>query len=307
MSTKPEILAADYNAIRSKVVSILGTGLGQRGYGQVVSSQPVVAGNEITADQWNALRNDLSSIRLHQEGVQPALAQINVGSLIQLGAGHPNTNYNTVIDLAVQTRFNIAASRSLVISRGTRNFSSEWSELAQATLTVTFDNSDDARYFFNSGGKIRFTSSRTGGAQTQQNSSWSNLLDSIGTFEFGANIPTLVNFYSLTDSFQTVFQRTPTDTESIYFTSGNSYKIEAKCNVANNVTGTANSIDFIISWIDNYEDPGNDPTDVPDTDDVVDGTLTLTIEELKASGPLIPSGSFTITSPSFSLSNITAT
>ena len=40
---------------------------------------------------------------------------------------------------------------------------------------------------------------------------------------------------------------------------------------------------------------------------VVDGILAVSVEELKASGSLIPSGTFTITSPVFAISAITAT
>jgi len=294
------ISAPDYNSIRTKVVSVLGTGLGQRGYGQPVASLlPVSTGNEITAAQWNALRNDIVSIRLHQEGVEPGIVQLSSSTLIEFGAGNPNFRFNTLIDQAILTRFNIATSRSLITSRGSRTFSSAWNTLAQATLTVTFDNSDDARYFFNSGGKIRFTSSRTGGTISQQNNAWSNLLDSVGIFQFGANTPDVVNFYSLTNSYQIVLQQAPS---GVYGVTGSSFKIEAKCNVANNSTGTAYVIDFRISWVDEYTDPGPPPPG-----DLIDGTLTLIIEELKASGPLVPSGTFVIVSPAYSLSNITAT
>jgi len=294
------ISAPDYNSIRTKVVSVLGTGLDQRGYGQpVASSLPVSTGNEITAAQWNALRNDIVSIRLHQEGVEPSIVQLSSSTLIEFGAGNPNFRFNTLIDQAILTRFNIATSRSLITSRGTRTFSSAWNTLAQATLTVTFDNSDDARYFFNSGGKIRFTSSRTGGTISQQNNAWTNLLNSIGIFQFGANTPDVVNFYSLTSSYQIVLQQAPS---GVYGVTGSSFKIEAKCNVAKNSTGTANVIDFRISWVDEYTDPGPPPPG-----DLIDGTLTLIIEELKASGPLVPSGTFVIVSPAYSLSNITAT
>jgi hypothetical protein len=56
-----------------------------------------------------------------------------------------------------------------------------------------------------------------------------------------------------------------------------------------------------IVWQDNYTDPG--PSGPGDQ---VDGTLSLSIEEVKASGVLQPSGSFSITSPSYVVSNITA-
>jgi hypothetical protein len=82
--------------------------------------------------------------------------------------------------------------------------------------------------------------------------------------------------------------------------------LEARCNVANNSSGTATTVELRIVLTDGYVDPGNSIGDNPNTIDRVTGTLTITVEELKASGSLIPTGTFTITSPSYSLSTITA-
>jgi hypothetical protein len=64
------------------------------------------------------------------------------------------------------------------------------------------------------------------------------------------------------------------------------------CNVANNSAGTANIITFRVSWLDGYFDPGPEPSPAPG--DLVDGTLTLSVDAVRASGNLIPSGSFTV-------------
>jgi hypothetical protein len=47
------IAATDYNAIRNKVAEILGTGTGQKGYGQTIASSAVFAGNNITKNHFN--------------------------------------------------------------------------------------------------------------------------------------------------------------------------------------------------------------------------------------------------------------
>lgn len=294
MSIGSEILSTDYNAIRNKVALILGTGVAQRGYGQPVTSSLVETGNEITSVQWQELRDDLLSIKLHQDGVQPKIDPIETGQVIQYGEVHPNLKFDTLITQADVTRFQIAPSRSLISLKTSKNYTNIWKNLAQATLTVTFSNADQARYFFNSGGKIRFISSRTGGTTSLQNTAWTQLLNSVGVFSFGAAVPDTVRYYSLTNVYQTVLEQKPS---GIYAYGNSSYKIEALCNVADNSTGTANQITFRVSWIDGY----------PKIGDRVDGTLSLTVEELKATGPLVPSGDFTIVSPTYSLSNITAT
>ena len=61
-----------------------------------------------------------------------------------------------------------------------------------------------------------------------------------------------------------------------------------------------------ITLTDPYVDPATSP-DTPSTIlpiDQVDGTLTISVSELKAAGNLQPSGTFSITSPTYSLSAI---
>jgi hypothetical protein len=300
------ILRNDYIEIRDKVASILGAGSAQRGYGQPVLSSafnPSGApnGTEITRAQWLALRNDIINIKWHQDGIQPTIADIAAGSVIRYGSANPNTNYNDLIEQAIQTRFNVGpvSNRSIITAVDSTSRTGSWSVRSTASLTVTFNNANEARWFFNSGGKIRFLSSRTGGAATQQNGSWTGLLNGIGTVEFGGNVPTFVNFYTLTNQNQFVIQSTPT---GAFAYTGNFYAIEARCNVTDNSQGGATQIIFDIVWEDSYEDPGpNGPGDI------VDGTLSLAISELKASGPLVQGGLFTVVSPAtYSLSAITA-
>jgi hypothetical protein len=300
------ILRNDYIEIRNKVASILGTGFAQRGYGQPVLSNafnPSGApnGTDIKREEWLALRNDIINIRWHQDGAQPIIADIPAGSVIRYGSAQPNTNYDDLINQAILTRFNVGpvSNRSIVTAVDSTSRTGSWSVKSEATLTVEFNNANEARWFFNSGGKIRFLSSRTGGGSTQQNGSWTGLLNTVGTVEFGGNVPTFVNFYRLTDQNQFVIQSAPT---GAFAYSGNFYAIEARCNVADNSQGGATQIIFDIVWEDAYEDPGP-----PGPGDIVDGTLSLSVSELKASGPLIQGGLFTVASPAtYSLSEITA-
>ena len=302
------IAATDYNAIRNKIVAILGTGSGQQGYGQPLSSAAVFAGNNITKNQWDLLRFDLLNAKIHQDGVLPTIITVASGDFIGYGAGYPNTNYDTLAEQAILNRFNIGAGQSVLslptmtgeTAPGVISRTGSWTTQSQCTLTVTFATANDARYFFNSGGKIRFTSSRTGGDSTSQNNAWTNLLSTAaGTINFGAQTPATVNFYTLTTSYQ---QWYIVSSSSPY--SANFYKIEALCNCTDptNVAGTASVVTFRITWGDNYVDTHPDPPG-----DLVNGTLSLTVEEFKAAGSLIPSGSFSITSPSYSISAITAT
>ena len=182
--------------------------------------------------------------------------------------------------------------------------------------TFTASGADHARHFFNSGGQIRFNSTRTGGSNTPQNNSWTNLLSSIGTQSFGAITP------AITNSYQTFYQLGASTPYS-----NNFYRLEALCNNtgANNSTGTANVITFRITWADAFEPLGSaTPSEKQQVGgfptysnitvgptgfgpDEVDGTLTITVDEFKASGVLIQGGLFSIASAdTYSISPITA-
>lgn len=296
MTIGSEILASDYVTIQNNAQSILGTGSASQGYGQAISSSDVFTGNQITKAQWDLLRYDIVNIRVHQDGVLPTIVTVNVGDPIGFGAGAPNTNYRTLMETAIANRFNVASNQSAISAINTITYSSSWSTTAQATITATFSTANEARYFFNSGGKIRITTSRSGGTVSQQNNAWTNLLNSVGMQEFGAATNPFVNFYTLTNSYQIFYQSSATTPYS-----ANNYRLEARCNVSDNSNGTATIVEIKVTLNDAYVDLG-----LPAPGDSVTGTLTMVFEELKAVGQLIPSGSFTITSPSYSVSSITA-
>jgi hypothetical protein len=182
-----------------------------------------------------------------------------------------------------------------------------WRDEISATLTVSFANSNQARWFFNSGGEIRVQSSRTDGRSDAQNNSWSALLNSAGVRAFGAVIPNTGfsplngrNFYRLTNTFQEFYRLT----DSSPYTA-NSYRLEARSNVANNSTGTATSVDIRVRFVAGYTDPG--PLGPPFTNDEIDGTFSITVTEKRADGSLLPSGSFTVARPTYSITSITGT
>ena len=294
-----QIQASEYVAIQDTAALLLGPGTATRGYGQSVQSTDVFSGNAITKAQWDALRYDVVSIRLHQDGVVPAgVVTVAIGDVIGYGASSPNTNYAILLQTADTNRFQINASQSIITAVGSAVRTTSWLSLCEFTLTANFSTADQARYFFNSGGKIRLTPTLTGGTTTQQYNAWVNILNSVATRSFGADTDPTVNYYTLTNAYQTYYQLSASSPYS-----ANTFRLEAKTNVANNSTGTATQLLLKVTLIDNYVDPYPDPSFLPT--DFVDGTLTITVNELKAAGSLIPSGTFAITSPTYSLSAIT--
>jgi hypothetical protein len=297
MTTGSNITAAGFVTIQNKAESLLGPGAATRGYNQTVISSDVFTGNQITRAQWDLLKTDIVNILYHQNGELPNIVTVNSGDVIKYGAGHPNTNYDTLLETAIANRFRVASSQSLVTSRGAATYTSAWSSSAQFTLTVTFGTADQGRYFFNSGGKIRLNTFINGGTGNSQHNAWVNFLNSVGIRSFGADTDPSINYYTLTNSFQTYYQNSLSTPYS-----ANNYRLEARTNVANNSTGTATILTLRVTLTDAYVPTGAAPA----PSDQVDGTMTISVEELKAVGALFPSGTFSITSPSYSLSVITA-
>lgn len=300
VSSGNQILAADFNDLSSLITTTLGTGAGQYGYGQTIISRTVTQGQRIEKAEFDKLRFDLMSILIHQTGVLPNPVLAQVTNPILATASEPFQSYTNLIQAARRDRFVVATSQSVISNIGTKTFTSDWSSSAVTEVEATFTNANDARYFFNSGGKIKITTTRTGGDASQQNNSWTNTLTSAGEQEFGAAAQDDLNVYNLTDSYQVYHE---TDSSTPY--SANTYRLSAKCNQPDNATGVATVFTIKVELIDNYTD---DPQPGPLPDDVVNGTLSIVAEEIKATGSLQPDlDPFAITSPTFTMSNITAT
>lgn len=312
------IKTIDYNTIRSIILPVYGAGSGTYGYGQPMASSYKLDHEKISQTDWDNLRFDIANSITHQSGTLPVITDVAEGQLISLTN---NTTYTSFANTADTNRFNIGAGRFLTRAAtdslnnsiiATRTWSAStvpqyWLNSISCTITATFSSSDQARWFFNSGGEIRIQSSRTGGTSNAQNNDWSSLLSSAGMRSFGSQTPTPgfsplngQNFYRLTNTFQNYYSLT----SSAPYAS-NSYVLQASCNVANNSTGTATVVNFRVVMTDAYVDPGNLPTDVPNTTEGVDGTFTITVTEKRATGTIIPSGTFTITPPIYSVTSIT--
>lgn len=296
----PDILASDINTIRQKVTDVLGAGATSFGYGQTLQSVPVSSGQLIEKSQWDAIRFDIVNCYIHQTGNTPSATVIGNQDVITDDVGDAYQNYNYYADIVRNNRFDVATGQYVITGIDTETTSSSWSTSAEATLTITFGTADQARYFFNSGGKIRIRTDfePTPGAE-QQSNAWQTALTSIGDRDFSGDLIAALGFYTLTDSYQAYYQTTVSTPYS-----ANYYSLQAKSNVADNSAGTATEVTIKILLRDDYADLG-----APPPGDSVTGTLTITANELRASGTLQPTGDpFSVTAPSsYVLSTITTT
>jgi hypothetical protein len=320
MPVNDKITQAEYNNIRTKVIGVLGTGSGNSGYGQPLNSSAVALGNRVTINEYANLRLDIINAWVHQVGSAPTTVTVAEGNTIRFSAvDAPVTTYDTLANTLITNRFNVGSGQSSVSvptgSPRSRTWTGTggdyWTSQITCTIDATWPNSNAARFFFNSGGQIRITSSRTGGSiGSSQNTSWTNILTSAGMQGFGANNPgtgtspsTGGNWYRLTNSFQNYY----TLAGSTPYGS-NSYNLQARVtDVANNATGTAASSQIRVVFTDSYVDPGQHPSNpVPDTIDAIDGTFSIAVSVVYATGVLVPGslGNFTVTQPTITIGSI---
>ena len=320
------ITQAEYNNIRNKVIGVLGTGSGNSGYGQPLNSTAVALGTRVTINEYANLRFDIINAWVHQVGSAPTTVTVAVGNTVRFSAvDAPVTTYDALANTLIANRFNLGAGQSAVAipassprSRTYTGGSDIWNSSISCTIDVQWPSANAARFFWNSGGQIRITSSRSGGSGTTQNTQWTSILSSAGTQSFGGNAPA-TNWYTLTNSFQTYYTLAGSSPYG-----SNSYNLQARVtDTADNSSGASANSQFRVLLVDNYVDPGvvagsvafpagtpvgsgtagggvqtATPADYP-PDDSVDGTFSIAVSLVYATGVLVPGslGNFTVTQP----------
>lgn len=209
------IQATDYNGFAStttngNVNAIWGTGAGNYGYGQSTTLSTVSAGGTVTATQWADLVNRISSIGSH--------TGVTITSRTAPVAGNTITILNNVAtDLT-----NLYTSRANAVSSGstispatgtwwqaTNTPNSAWT--ITTTHTMTFANANAARYFFNSGGLVKWDVAKTS-TGTEADTEWNDLAETLtGTIYLsGANTAHSINGTAYTGTTKSGGTGTPT-------------------------------------------------------------------------------------------------
>lgn len=319
------ISASDYNNIRNKIIAVLGVGSGNQGYGQRIQSAEVAITNTVTKAQWDLLRFDIYNVLVHQTGTVPSIATAVLNDVISYGLANPNNQYDNLSNTAVTNRFNVGAGQfAETLSIATTTRTTAWNASITARVTVSFAGgytvyqndlttrtataAEHARHFFNAGGRINIRSSRSGGAATAQNSSWSSILTSAGTRSFGGQLPT-AGFGSADGSN---FHRIDTTARQYYTTTGSSPYATNRYSLLASRNADYSTVYLDVKLDDPYVDPplGIPPASTADVgpEDVVDGTLTSIVDIIYPDGLLQPApatGNFTLPLPTISFGSFT--
>lgn len=217
----PTVAFGSAAAATQKVSALLGVGFGDRGYGQTTPALTAIAsGDAITAAKWVDLRTAIANMASHQgtdTTLLPPASEFVAGQAVKAEASATSSyDFATMIANVDTNRFNTNSGASMTLTSNalTITRAATWGGSSggiTAVATVSFASEDAARYFFNSGGEVRFAVSHPTGS-TQDNN-WNTALSSVGTIAFKAHsttrtgtggTPASVGYYELTTTDQII-------------------------------------------------------------------------------------------------------
>ena len=290
-----DITAARINNLQSSIALILGSGSGQNGYGQSVSSAPVNnTGDVVEAADMNAIYADILKARVHQVGAGDiGIAQViqnlnivaeNTSSFISdagVASADPDGLKKGVVDfetLMAQVQVDktlMHTSQAALEPAIASARSSTWNGLLYHEVTVTFSSVNARRFFFNTGSELRISANNTG-ASTPKGLDWTALCSELGIIKLnssattttGTGSGTSIGNYDLTSNFQSIYQKVGTGSYSGVY-AGNLYTIKARSDIDTRII-------FRIEF--------NDVVFDNNVDNNVDGRIESVIQHYRASG-----------------------
>lgn len=271
----------------ANVNSVWGTGSGDKGYGQTSTIASVSAGATITATQWNNFLGRIETLAAHQGSTVTDYTSLTTGDTIEA-----YTTVSTDLSTVYNNRFNCAAVGTAIT--GSSSTTATWTTSVNTTQQLAFSSADTLRYFFNAGGTVRLSFSRSGGTSNDKNTEWTDLCSRAGTVWFSGSAShtvagqaltgttkvggntggtgsavTNLDFHDMTSSFQQIFIQYA-DTAPY---TANYIKVEALVSGAN--------IQFRTTFVDDAADTGNPTYPLAGTNaaslDQVNGTLTVSV------------------------------
>lgn len=269
------ITASDYNSIvgaspsstANQINTVWAVGNGNAGYGQSALAQ-VSTGGTVTATQWATAVNTLNTLRTHQSGSGSGIGAPTAGSIITY-----LSTFQTNVNSGYTNR--LASTANGTDITGTAPAAATWNTATpttfQITRTATFASADQARYFFNAGGKLLLTFSCTNTLGNAKGTDWASLLNTKlasilvtattntrnGTGGTVSASNTGLGYWSCTTSNQSMITLTSASGTADY--SSNSVAVGIKSNGTQGSNGDVGSVvTFTIDLSDAAADTFND-------------------------------------------------
>lgn len=270
------ISASRYNIMQARILSILGNGSGEFGYGQTVSSISLAPTVTVDATHMSSIKTDLINAYVHQNGSLPVLTTVNSADEItdSVYAEYESVSLNVfnnknIIFVSTQASVEVKINSQRITQWG----GSSQPQSIFHEFRVIFNNEDHRRHFFNAGGEIRINSTLTGGTGGLKNLEWLGMLSAMGTIRFNytattavSGITTNIGNFDLTNSYQIIYNKPGT---GVY--SDNNYIVKARENSSSQIT-------FLIEYYDGL---------TTNLDESVTGTITSSISQLRPTGPYV--------------------
>ena len=276
----------------ANINTIWGVGNGDRGYGQTTTLTAQTAGATVTAAQWSTMVARLNSILAHESGTTSGITAPSAGNVIAV-----LSNLSTNIITAFENRLLFNSIRGTTTAGS--NFDTAWNATsATRTLTVTFASADQARYFFNAGGRLSLVLTPVDFAANAKETNWNTLVNAVGTIHLDAYSSTrtgtgeTVTHNGLANGY---WELGTTNTHLLRLTEATSPYTANYIDIFARVAGTAGSnggkgtqVIFDITYVDGSDDAGfNDAVSAtfrqridivrPETTNLTDvwGTITI--------------------------------
>jgi len=313
------IASADYDNMVANVYRQLGTPnditLGTYtasstwGYNQSVGSLDAATGELVRASSTdNGYKNLQDEVQVlatflgHSLNSSSASDETAGGSITASDWSNLMDDVKDVFDNRLSVPAGSLTTDSATSSSRTTGWGSAATPAIDHIFTLTFSSEAHCRAFFNAGGEVLFTGSRSGGTTGSaagtigsQNANWTSLLSAMGTLTFNLNNLTSsgatgtsagIGFYELTTSNQQLYIKYGSGAYS-----SNYYRIEGKVDSTTNPT----VLTFTVTMRDDHalgDGIGADGIDGNADDstgyvDSVDGTVTSTIQTKRANNGVV--------------------
>ena len=183
-STGGLIQATDFNGFAStgspNINNIWGAGSTDSGWGQTALST-VSVGGIVTATNWASLVNTLASMgsqtatTITSRSAPTAGQTISVLAAVATDISSCNTNRaNAAAVGSTSTTWTGAAAKTTTTGTGTAAWTITW------TQTITFPSADQARYFYNAGGRVYLTMNKSS-TGLDSDADWNTFIGKVGT------------------------------------------------------------------------------------------------------------------------------
>ena len=264
------ILDDHYNAFATSVNAIWGSGSGDSGYGQSSTVSSVSAGGTVQASQWTTLLSRCSSMASHQGSSITSISNPSAGTTISAFT-------------ALSGNISTVTSNRLNVSSRAGNVTTNCSTTTNLTGTIeqrgtwAWGSTDQARYFFNTGGRISVSWDLSGYTSDTKAERWNTLASNCGTYQViaqssgksggGGNSPNINNtnfgWHDMGGSYSTVFRQYAQSTYTANYIQLDMYK-------------TGGSVLFRSYWVDAESEQTSWNKSIYNVQDQTDGNKITT-------------------------------